>query len=192
MPHIPVKDYMHMVCFDTLWFSRWLDLLYQICVWQILGLYHLSDILFNWSREVSPLLPPSPRFVFSSSSMRIASSSGQIIHLLGQDITLGRDNKHLISEKLMIIGSFLTFLLSLSAMSAFSNAPTSLICKLLGSSVGSQQGTSLDGEPGMWEGRGDSSCSCIERVDSRENLWLLGNLETSVHLRWFRKLYFTN
>lgn len=115
--------------------------------------------------------------------MRIASSSGQIIHLLGQDITLDRGNKHLISEKVMIIGSLLTFLLNLSAMSAFSNAPTSLICELLGSSVGSQQGTSLDGEPGMREGRGDGSCGCIDMADSIEPLWLLATLEASMHLQ---------
>lgn len=100
-------------------------------------------------------------FVFSSGSMRIASSSGQKKHLLEQDITLSRDNKHLISEKLMITGSLLTFLLRLPAMSAFSNAPTSLICELLGSSVGSWQGTSREGEPGMSEGGGDGSCSCV-------------------------------
>lgn len=116
--------------------------------------------------------------MFSSSSMRMASSSCQKIHLLGQDITLSRDNKHLISEKLMITGSLLTFLLHLPAMSAFSNAPTSLTCKLLGSSVGSQQGTSQEGEPGTSEGGGDGSCSCVERAGSRESMVIgkFGNL----------------
>lgn len=79
---------------------------------KILELYNLSDIPSNLSREAFYYY-----YFFSfqqglcslPSSIRIASGSGQIMHLLGQDITLGRDNKHLISGKLMVTGSLLTF-----------------------------------------------------------------------------------
>lgn len=104
------------------------------------SLYNLSDFFLIQAEKPLFFCFSSLGFVLYSSSVRMASVSGQIMHLLGQDVTLGWDNKHLISEKLMITGSLLTFQLSPSAMSAFSDAPTSLICKLLGCSVGSGWG----------------------------------------------------
>lgn len=104
------------------------------------SLYNLSDFFLIQAEKPLFFCFSSLGFVLYSSSVRTASVSGQIMHLLGQDVTSGWDNKHLISEKLMITGSLLTFQLSPSAMSAFSDAPTSLICKLLGCSVGSGWG----------------------------------------------------
>lgn len=81
---------------------------------RILGLYYLQTSFWIEAEKHPPLplcLLPL-RFLFSSSSMGVASSSDRIMHLLVQDITLGSDDKHLISEKLMNIGSLLTFLLS--------------------------------------------------------------------------------
>lgn len=73
-----------------------------------LELYNLSVIFFNLSRDAFFYSCFPVGSVFSP--IRIASGSGQIVHLLGQDITWGRGNKHLISGKLMVTGSLLTFL----------------------------------------------------------------------------------
>lgn len=132
LSHIAVKHSM-CFCFDIPWVNRWLILLSRICVCQGSGAALSTDILLSWSREASLSLPaPSPQvsvlFCFHENSIQVWP--GRTLAWAGIINTSS-------VKSWWLLGASWPFCL---AMSAFSDAPTSLIWKLLGSRVGSHQG----------------------------------------------------